>query len=281
MAKVLITTPNGKVGSELVAQLQKANVAVRLGAHTVEKAKQKFPGAEVVRLDFNDLATVKTALQGVSKAYLAFPTDQDPPAAPFKAFIDEAKAAGVGRIVMLSASGVENAGEAPLRQVELHLERSGVPYTILRSSWFFQNYSNSSAAAVRAGAIAEPADDGKTAFIDTRDVAAAAVAALTQEGHAGKAYALTGPDALDRAQVAAILSKELGRPVKYQKISDREFRAALQGHLKPNYIELLSALYGFIRAGYTAQVTSEVKRILGREPVSFSQFVRDHRAVWA
>lgn len=276
--KILVTTPRGKVGSEVV-RLLKDQATLRLGAHALEDTKRAFPGLEVVRLDLNDAASVEAAVRGVDAVYLAAPGDFPPQ--PGKQLIDAAKRAGVKKVVLLSAMGVDAAPQSPLRQVEVHLEGSGLGWTVLRPTWFMQNFSTSHARSIGAGVLAEPAADQQTAFIDTRDIAAVAAKALLEGGHTGQVYTLTGSELLSRADVTATLSKELGRPVAYQALSDEEFRAAMQPHLTASYLELLSMLYAGVRQGWTARQTDDVQRVLGRAPITFAQFVKDHRAVWS
>jgi len=273
---ILVTTPNGKVGSEIIKQLQAQGHKVRVGAHTVEKATAAFPGLEVVHFDFDNPESVRAALEGVDTLYLASPGEMLE--GPVNAVVDAAKQAGAKRIVRLSAAGVEY-GDSPLRKVELHLEASGLEHTFLRPSWFMQNYSTLSLEGVRQGTLYEPAADGHTAFIDARDIAAVAVAALTGEGHSGKAYTLTGPQALSRDEVAALFSSALGREVRYVPVGDEQLRQGMAG-APQNYIELMSALYGYVRAGATATVTDEVHKVTGRAPIRFEQFVQDHLETW-
>ena len=275
---ILVTTPNGKVGSEVIRQLQAQGHNVRVGAHTVEKARAAFPGSDVVHFDFENMESVQAALEGVETLYLASPGEMLE--GPMNAVVDAAKEAGVKRIVRLSAAGVEY-GDSPLRRVELHIEASGLEHTFLRPSWFMQNYSTMSADGVRQGTLYEPAADGQTAFIDARDIASVAVAALTQEGHNGKAYTLTGSEALSRDEVTALFSSALGREVKYVPISDEQLRQGMQAAGAPqNYVELMSALYGYVRAGTTATVTDEVQKVTKRAPIRFEQFVQDHLGTW-
>lgn len=274
---ILVTTPNGKVGTEVVKQLLAQGQAVRVGAHTVEKAKKAFPGAEVVPFDFADEASVKAALKGVKGLYLASPTDTS--IEQKYRVIDLAKAAGVQRIVNLSAMGVENT-DTPLRLTEKYIEASGLEFTILRPTWFMQNYSTGSAESIKHGVLAEPAGDGKTGFIDTRDIAAVAVAALTQEGHNGKFYALTGGEVLNRYQAAELISQATGQPVQYVPQSDEDFRQAMQNFMAPDYLDLLVSLYGGVRTGWTEVVTPDVQQVLGRAPITFAQFAQDYKEAW-
>lgn len=276
--KILVTTPTGKVGQALVPLLQQAGATVRLGAHSPEKARAAFPGLEVVPLDHTDPATHAAAVAGVDALYLASPGDF--PSAPEKALVDAAKRAGVKRVVKLAAMGIEHS-DNPLRQVEEHVRASGLAFTFLHPTWFMQNFTTSMAGALKAGFLAEPAADKKTAFIDARDIAAVAAKALTEPGHEGKTYTLTGADLLSRADVARLVGAEVGRTITYQPVTDEQFRAAVKGFLTPSYTELLSHLYAIVRAGQTEVVTPTVGELLGRPPIPFTRFVKDHRSTWA
>lgn len=276
--RVLVTTPNGKVGQEVVRQLQARGAEVRVGVHTLDKARQAFPGAEVVRFDYADEASVREALGGVDALYLASPGDM--PADPVNRVVDLAREAGVGHVVRLSAMGVEH-GDNPLRDVEKHIEASGLAWTFLRPSWFMQNYSTMNADMIRGGTLYEPAGDARTSFVDARDIAAVAVAALTGEGHAGQAYTITGGETLGRDEVVAAISDATGKNVNYVSISDEELGQALRGRGAPEaYVGLMTSLYQGVRAGHSAGVTDDVRRVTGRDPISFTQFARDHADVW-
>ena len=275
---ILVTTPRGKVGSELVPLLRERGVRFRLGARAIDDARAAFPGIEAVRFDYADPASFDAALSGVSSVYLAAPSEVG--GEHEKQFIDAARTAGVKKIVKLSAAFAGNGRPSALRDIERHIEASGVAWTHLRPAWFDQNYATSQAAAIRGGTLAEPAGSAKTAFIDTRDIAAVAVEALTSERHDGKAYVLTGPEALDRNEVAAIISSEIGRTVRYVSLSDEHFRDAVKAFLPPHYVDLLSALYADVREGATATVTNDVPTILGRPATRFSDFARRSRDAW-
>jgi uncharacterized protein YbjT (DUF2867 family) len=277
MSKILVTTPTGKVGQELVRLLQARGATLRLGAHSVDKTRAAFPGLEVVPLDHTRPETHAAAVAGVDAVYLASPGDF--PAAPEKALVDAAKKAGVKKIVKLAAFGIEHS-DNPLRQVEEHIRASGIPFTFLHPSWFFQNFTTSMAGALKAGTLAEPAADKKISFIDARDIAAVAAEALTRPGHDGQTYTLTGSEQLSRAEVVAIVGKELNRTITYVPVTDEQFRAAVKGYLTPSYLELMSALYGLVRAGVYETVTPTVQQVLGRPPITFAQFVKEHRSSW-
>lgn len=282
MSKVLVTGATGKVGSEVVKQLAAKGVAVRAAAHHPEKA-QELAGdnVEIVKFDYSDPTSVAAALEGVDKIFLMSPPFVADPIALEKALIDAAKQAGVKHAVKLSAAGVEYNDNAPLRIVEKYLEASGLPYTIVRPSWFFQNFITGQLENIRRGTIAIPAGEGKTGFIDTRDIAAVVVTAFTEEGHTNQAYTLTGSEALDHYQVTTILSKVLDKPVKYEPVTDEQFRATTTAEQWPTEaIETLSMLYGIVRAGQASGITPTVQTVLGRPPIRFEQFAYDYANLW-
>lgn len=127
------------------------------------------------------------------------------------------------------------------------------------------------------GVFYDPAAEGQVSFVDVRDIAAVAVATLTQDGHAGKAYDLTGPEPLANADVAAILTTVTGKPVRYVPISDDDLRQAMRGAGATEWhIEGVVELAQIQRGGYTAEVASDIEQVTGRAPIAFAQFVRDH-----
>ena len=277
--KVLVTTPNGKVGQEVVKLLRAGGVPVRVGSHTVERGEEAFPGADVRAVDYEDPATFGPALEGVTAVYLASPATSEPD--PERALVDAAKASGVRRVVKLSMFGAQVAGDdLPMRAVEKHLEASGLAWTFLRPTWFMQNFSTLHVPSICSGTLLEPAGLARRAYVDARDVAAVAVKALVEPGHEGRAYSLTGPELLDRHQVAEKIGAAIGRPVRYRSCSDAEFHQLMKPYLPESYIELWLALYADLREHRDGRITDEVRRLLGRPPASFDQFARDFRDAW-
>lgn len=274
---ILVTTPTSKIGSALVSQLSARGIAVRVGAHTVEKAQKLFPKTDIVALDLNNAASVKVALDGIDRLYLA-PPREDFPVTPLLHAVELAKAAGVKRIVFLSAMGVEDM-ETNIRQLERGIEASGIDFTHLRTNVLLQNYSTMSAELIRQqGVFVEPVGDERTSFVDARDVAAA----LSEVGHARQAYTLTGAAAYSRAEVAAAIAQATDKPIHYQPLSDEEFRALAKSLAWTD--EFINMMLGFyhthIRSGRSAIVTDTVERVLRRPPTRMAQFVQDYRNVW-
>jgi uncharacterized protein YbjT (DUF2867 family) len=276
--KILITTPDGKVGSEVAQILEKNGKPFVLASHGPEKTKKSHPKAEIVSFNFKEESTWKTALKDISTVYVAAPGDW--PSDPVKKFIYYAISQNIKKFVYLSALGVDANEEIPLRQTELHLEKVAPEWTVVRPTWFMQNFSTGMAGAIKSGTLAEPAADGKTGFIDARDIAEVITKALTESGHNKKYYNLTGPKLLDRNNVCEIISKATGKPLKYAPISDEEFRKAMKDYMPTSYLELMSNLYSGVRAGWTAVLTEDVSKVLGKPPRSFEAFASDFADTW-
>ena len=274
---ILVSNANGKVGQEVVRALVAGGYDVRIGARDVEKAKAQFSGAEIVALDLTKPETLAAAVQGVGAIFSAAPYELLPSGEA--ALIAAAQAAGVPRFVKLSAIAHEADPSSPHALAEQALAESKLAWTVLRPNFFMQNYSTVLAGYVRSGAIYEPAADGATSFVDTRDIATVAAIALTQPGHEGKSYVLTGPAALTRAEVAAELSRAIGKPVSYVAVDDAALRGSL-AQAPAMLVELAVALFGWVRKGATAGVSDDIARATGHPARDFATFAADHANVW-
>ncbi|ASZ14340.1 NAD(P)H-binding protein [Chitinophaga pendula] len=269
---VLVFGATGTSGREVVKQLAGKDVNVKAATRYPENYNAPAPNVHPVKLVQEDPATFSTALEGVDKAFVAaIPTD---PAAfeKLSAFIDAAKAAGVRHIVFLSAIGVEHNDELTLRKVELHLQKSGIAFDILRPNFFMENFSIGGFSVNETHQITLPAADSLTSFISTEDIArVAAHFLLGQPGNDG--YTLTGPEALDHHQVAALISEANGQQVKYVPLTEEEHAAALRAAGVPEpSIAYMGALFQAVRAGFMAPVTDVVKQITGQAPKDFKTF---------
>ncbi|MGI5268729.1 NmrA family NAD(P)-binding protein [Nonomuraea sp. CA-218870] len=265
---ILVTGGTGKTGRRIAARLQTLGHAVRVGSRT---------GAPP--FDWADRATWGPALDGAHAAYIAYYPDLAFPGAleDLRAFTEQAVEAGVARLVLLSGRGeaLAEAGEQVVRE-------SGVAWTIVRCGWFMQNFSEGYLLEpVRDGVIALPAGDVAEPFVDVDDIADVSVAALTEDGHAGMLYELTGPRLLTFADVAAELSKATGRDITYVPVTAGEYAAGAAAHgVPPGEIELLTMLFTEILDGRNAYVTDGVRAALGRPARDFTGFARDNAAVW-
>jgi len=226
--------------------------------------------------------TFGPAFAGIQRMFLMRP----PAIADVNRFIapaiDAAQQAGVRHIVFLSLIGMEQNRVVPHYKIEQYLIQSGVDYTFLRASFFMQNLNTTHRAEIQQrNEIFVPAGTGKTSFIDVRDIAAVAALALCEAGHANRAYDIMGSEALDYAQVAAILSQTLGRQVTYRQPSLLRFIWHWRAQGKPwPLILVMAGIYTSVRLGWAGRVTAETERLLGRAPLTFKQYAADYRDYW-
>lgn len=258
-SRILITGATGKTGRRIQTRLQAIGASVRPGSRQA-----------AIPFDWQDSSTWAAALEGIEAAYLCFFPDLAVPGAPeiIQSFTDTAVSAGVQRLVLLSGRG-----EVHAQRCEEIVQASGVATTILRASWFAQNFSEGHfLEPVRAGALAVPAGDVREPFLDIEDLCEVAVAALTEEGHAGKLYELTGPELLAFTEAASILSEAAGYEVQYLPISFEENHAMLSALEGPEFATLITELCREVLDGRNAFLGEGVQQALGREPRSFAAY---------
>lgn len=270
--KILVIGATGNVGAPLVAELLRRGEKVKAASRS---AATRFPsGAEAVRVDLADPTTLEPALAGVDRIYALSPAGNIDPLTPLTPLIEAAAARGI-KVVLQTAIGVDADDNIPFRRLELLLERSGAPYVILRPNWFADNFATYWGAAIKAGEIRLPAGEGRTSFIDTRDIAAAAAGALTSGVHDGKAFVLTGPEAYSYAEAAELLSGALGRRISYRAVDGKTFVAeAVAGGVPPDYAELLAAIFYPVAQGWAAAVTDAVETLSGKPSRSLQSSIQ-------
>jgi uncharacterized protein YbjT (DUF2867 family) len=277
---ILITSAPGNNANAVIRELTTAGVRVRALLRNPNSAGEiKGPLVEVAVGDFLNPASLDAALRGVEKAFLIPPTD--PRSVEMQVnFIRAAKRAGTRHVVKLSVNGADV--NSPVRVARWHaegekeLEASGIPFTHLRPNAFMQNFLGLAPTIVSQGEFYQPAADGKVSHIDVRDIAAVAAKALTENGHQGKTYVITGPEALSYDEAASKLSAAIGRPVKYVNVTPEDFKKSLLGWGIPEYMaDGLNEFFAAIRAGYCAVVTNTVEEVAKRKPISFGDFARD------
>lgn len=277
MTTTLVTGAYGQIGTHLVTMLEMAG-------HTVRRATSR-PAATPFDVPLN-LATgegLTPALEGVDQVFLMVPPgypNHDEIANPV---IDAAKAAGVSKVLMLSALNANADESIPLRKAELHLERSGLTWNVIRPSWFMQNFNTFWLQGIKEqGQIFLPLGQAKGSFIDTRDISAVAATLLTTNRFDNQAFDLTGGESLDHHEVAAILSKVSGRSIGYTDIPEDAMRQGLlSAGLPADYTEFMLVILGAFKAGHAARTTDAVQRITGRSPISMQAYAQDFRHVWA
>lgn len=270
----LVLGATGHVGRPLVRTL------VAAGADVVAASRSGAPveGAPGVRFDFAEAGSVAAALDGVDRVFVLAPTGTTDAVAILDPVVRAAAARGA-KIVFMSAFGANASDEIPYRQVELAIERSGAPFVILRPNWFADNFHTFWRAGLDHGVIAVPAGEGRSSFIDTRDIAESAAAALLSSRFDGRAFDLTGPEALGYADAAAILSEVLGRPIAYRPVDDDGFVGILVGAGVPEgYARFLASIFHPVREGWTAVVTDSVAALTGHAPRTLATYARDNAA---
>lgn len=270
--KILVLGSNGTIGSKVVRGL------VARG-ETVKAASRKataVDGAEAVAFDYEDAATFGPALEGVDRLFVLTPAGYLDPVGLVGPIITTAAARGI-KVVLMTVIGVDADDNIPYRQLELQLEKTGAPFVILRPNWFSDNFQSYWIEGIRHGAIAVPAAEGKTSFIDTRDIAESIVAALTSDTFNGRAFNLTGPEALSYGEAAAILSRVTGKPVAYTPVDDGTFVGTLVGAGVPeDYARFLASIFHPVREGWVANPTGDVKTLTGHAPRSLETYARDN-----
>ncbi len=283
MSKILVTAASGTVSSVLVNMLKATDMDFKIGLRNIEKANELgWDELDIVELDFDKVETHSPALEGIEKLFALLPNYTDSFIQNFKSFIDTAKLKDVKQIVFMTAMGVENNDEAPLRKMENYIEESRFTYTFLRPNWFMQNFIKFHGAAIKnLGGIYLPAGNAKTSFIDTRDISACAFESLLDGRHSNKAYSLTGPEALSHYDVAKKISDVLNKDVQYHALTDEEAKDMFSkiGY-NDEMIEMMLALYNFVKQGYSEPVTNDVEQILNRQAINFDKFVQDYIEFW-
>ena len=282
---ILVTGASGNVGSTVLQELLRAEAPVRGMYRSAEDAAKAPAGANPVIADFADRASLDHALEGVERVYLV--------CAPIPQLVelesnvvDACRDHGIKHLVQNSALGASVYDKSFPRwhyRVEERVRASGVPATILRPESFMQNIPNFYAGTIKSdGAFYAAGGNAPIAFIDVRDVGAVAAKTLTTDGHLGKTYTLTGPEALTYAQVAEKLSALLGRTVKYLALTQEQLKQAMQSMgMPPWQVEALAELAAYYTEGPGARVTGDVREVLGREPIRFDQFLKDNAASFA
>jgi uncharacterized protein YbjT (DUF2867 family) len=283
---ILVTAPTGKVGRRLIPLLLRRGVTVRAASRTPVAPR---PGVEPLRFDWADKSTFDAARRGVDAMFLvAGPIPGPEHADAIRVLLDGATNAGVKRVVLLSVFGVDQAPpEHHLRRIENAVESSGVPYTILRPGAFMQNFSEGhfirALESIRTrDEIAMPGGEGGVSWVSTEDIAAIASIALTEEGHAGKAYVQLGPEALTVAQVAEHISWATGRRIKYVETDHKPLRDELIAAGAPRETAEQNsqlAAYAF-SSGAFGVLNDDILKVTGRPPVSFGEFAVGAAAAW-
>ncbi|MCA8924280.1 MAG: NAD(P)H-binding protein [Planctomycetes bacterium] len=260
---VLVIGSTGKTGRRVAERLRAQGVEVRAGSRSADPA-----------FDWSDPGTWDACLAGVGAVYVTYAPDLAMPGAPdaIRSFVVRAKQAEVERLVLLSGRG-----EPEAQACEAIVQKSGIPSTVVRASWFNQNFSEGAfTPMIMAGHLATSAGEVREPFVDVNDIADVAVAALTQDGHGGKLYEVTGPRLLTFAEAVGELSAATGQDVRYEQIPHADFVGGVRASGAPEDVAyMIDYLFATVLDGRNEHVCDGVQEALGRPARDFSEFARD------
>lgn len=262
----LVIGATGKTGKRVVERLEARGISPRHGTRRSE-----------IPFDWENPTTWAPSLAGIQTAYVAYSPDLAVPSAHavIAEFVKAAEAAGLKRVVLLS-----ERNESRAQACEELLKASSLEWTILRPSWFMQNFNEGGfLESVLAGEVSAPDSGAKEPWVDLEDVADVAVAAMTEDGHAGEIYEITGAELLTWAEAVSIIAKTTGRSVTYKSITPREFEGTLiDAGFPVEDAAFVANLVAEILDGKNAATSDGLQRALGREPRRFEQFAADAKA---
>jgi uncharacterized protein YbjT (DUF2867 family) len=259
----LVLGGTGKTGRRVVERLQAHGRPVRVGSRSAQPP-----------FDWEDRETWAPALEGIGSVYISYFPDLAVPGAPeaVGALTELAVQSGARRLVLLSGRGEEEAQRAE----QVLQQTPGAEWTIVRCSWFSQNFTESYLLdPILAGEVALPAGDVPEPFVDTDDIADVAVKALTEDGHVGEVYELTGPRLLTFAQAVGEIAEATGRSIAFVPVAIQDYSAVMaEQDIPEDVISLITYLFTEVLDGRNANLTDGVQRALGREPRDFGDFAR-------
>ena len=276
---ILVTGATGNVGRPLIGLLSEAGVPFRAFVRDPARARAALgPAADLAEGDFAEPATLDAALEEVERMFLLSGNPQLETDA-----VEAAVRAGVGRMVKQSALGVGLDPPPFHRSVEEALERSGLGFTHLRPTAFMQTLAGYLPALIDAeGTFRLPAWEGRVAWVDTRDISAVAFRTLTEDGHDGKAYPITGPETLSMVEVAEKLSVATGRQIRYEDVPPgTAHQLMVENGLSAPFADFLVAFYGLVRDGATDFVTKTAPEVTGAPGRTFDAFAEEHASAFA
>jgi uncharacterized protein YbjT (DUF2867 family) len=278
---ILVIGSTGKIGTELLKALSAQGVKVKAAARTPDKV-QKLPNVTPVSVDLAKRDSIRAALSGVDKMFLA--TSGLNQLEIESNAIEEAKAAGVKHLVKISvwkANDEKYAFAKQHRAIEKKIEALDVPHTFLRPNGFMQNFLGMG-PMIAKGAFHQPLGPAKISHVDARDIAAVAAKVLTSDGHAGKAYLISGPEALSNDDIARTFTKLLNKTVRYVDVSPEDAKKNMVGMgWPPPMADAMLDLLAYYKTGAGADVVDTVKKIGNKTPFTLEQFIQDHRGAFS
>lgn len=276
MSKILVVGASGTVGSELAKKL-------RDKGHDVVRATSKSDlQPDQVHLNLVTRDGMDRAFDGVEKAFFLCPPGYANQYELLAPLIDKAKEAKLKKVVLMTAMGANAVETAPMRQAEIRLEQSGIPYNIIRPNWFMQNFNTFWLHGIQqANTIFLPVGSARASFIDARDIAAVAAVLLDTGRFDNQDFDLTGSESLTHDEAAALISKATGKSIRFQDITpEAMLDGLLKAGLPEDYAQFLVMILGFLKQGAAERRTDAVEKITGQPPIRFEQYTRDYRAAW-
>jgi uncharacterized protein YbjT (DUF2867 family) len=278
---VLVTGATGNTGSALLQQLEGRGARVRAMVRSdKDSARLPHTGASVVVANFDEPRSLEAALDGVTRVYLVTPSSQDAEAQQVR-LAECAAAAGVRHLVKLSQLAADET--SPVRflryhaAVERRVRELGVGFTFLRPNLYFQGLLAFQSMIAAEGHFVAPVGEARVSAVDVRDIAAVAAVALTEPGHEGKTYTITGPSAVTHNELAAAIGKAIGRGVAFVDVPSQVFASALKGAGVPSWqVDGLVEDYAHYARGEAAAISTHVREVTGVEPRDMATFARDY-----
>ena len=282
---IVVTGATGTIGRAVLRRLSDAGIEARALSRDPSRGPS-LPGVQWAQADLAEPDTLRAPFDGADRLFLLTGNAQNMTRLQTNA-VEAAAAAGVDHVVKLSARGAQPGSASAIgrwhHEVEVCLRQTDMAWTMLRPHVFMQNLLDQAERIRTRGTVRAASGDGRVPFIDTRDIADVAATVLTEDGHAGRTYVLTGGVALDYHQVAAAIGAATGRTVEYVAERPEEARARLTAEGLPDWlVDSRLALAAYHRAGgETARVTRDVFEVTGHPPRSIAQFAYDHRSAFA
>ena len=258
--KILVLGSTGKTGRRVAERLQNLHLPVRLGSR---KGDPSF--------DWHETGNWQEVLTGIDSVYITFQPDIAMPQAfgKIKLFTEIARSSNVKKLLLLSGRGEKEA-----QACEQLIIQSGLDWTIVRASWFMQNFSESFLLdSILGNKVILPVIKSLDPFVDADDIADVAVSALTNSKHNFKIYELTGPELLSFESATAIIAKELNREIAYSAINMEDYVAVLKSYQLPDeYIWLIEYLFTEVLDGRNESLSNDIENVLGRKPTTFTEY---------